>query len=149
MNANRHWRLIRALRARPPMLARTVEGLSPLNELLSEEATDRVARHRVFQAAVTQAEELWDAATAVGRASRPLPLFYSLSQAVGRSVPRGSGVQTPFGSPASFGNQRRMGLPRATPSAWRSTPRSKSVAGASPLLSWSPQPPSHPYSRVR
>lgn len=85
MNANREWRLIRALRARPPALARGLEGLSPLREALSEEATDRAARHRVFQAAIAQAEELWEAATAVGPASRPLPLFYSLSQ-VGRAI---------------------------------------------------------------
>lgn len=40
---------------------------------------------RVFQAAMTQAEELWGAASAVGAASRPLPLFYCLSQA-GRAI---------------------------------------------------------------
>ena len=43
------------------------------------------ARLRVFQAALTQAEELWEAAAAVGAASRPLPLFYCLSQA-GRAI---------------------------------------------------------------
>lgn len=34
---------------------------------------------------MTQAEELWEAASAVGAASRPLPLFYCLSQA-GRAI---------------------------------------------------------------
>lgn len=43
------------------------------------------ARTRVFQAALTQAEELWVAASASGAASRPLPLFYCLSQA-GRAM---------------------------------------------------------------
>ena len=43
------------------------------------------ARLPVFQAALTQAEELWEAASAVGAASRPLPLFYCLSQA-GRAI---------------------------------------------------------------
>ena len=43
------------------------------------------ARLHVFQAALTQAEELWEAASAVGAASRPLPLFYCLSQA-GRAI---------------------------------------------------------------
>jgi hypothetical protein len=42
-------------------------------------------RMRVFQAALTQAEELWEAAAAVGAASRPLPLYYCLSQA-GRAL---------------------------------------------------------------
>jgi hypothetical protein len=39
----------------------------------------------VFQAALAQAEELWEAAAVAGPASRPLPLFYCLSQA-GRAV---------------------------------------------------------------
>jgi hypothetical protein len=42
-------------------------------------------RKLVFQAALAQAEELWDAAAVGGPASRPLPLFYCLSQA-GRAV---------------------------------------------------------------
>lgn len=46
--------------------------------MLAGEFDDRRA---AFQAALTQAEELWDAAAAVGPASRPLPLFYSLRQA--------------------------------------------------------------------
>ena len=43
------------------------------------------ARRQVFQSALAQAEELWDAAAVVGAASRPLPLFYCVSQA-GRAV---------------------------------------------------------------
>lgn len=39
----------------------------------------------MFQSALAQAEELWDAASVAGPASRPLPLFYCLSQA-GRAV---------------------------------------------------------------
>lgn len=39
----------------------------------------------MFQAALAQAEELWDAAVVAGPASRPLPLFYCLSLA-GRAV---------------------------------------------------------------
>jgi hypothetical protein len=48
-------------------------------------ATDDDERKGVFQAALAQAEELWEAAVTVGPASRPLPLYYSLSQA-GRAV---------------------------------------------------------------
>jgi hypothetical protein len=62
------WRSIRAQRSDPPALA-----------------AEHEARRRVFQAALAQAEELWDAAAAVGTASRPLPLYYCLSQA-GRAV---------------------------------------------------------------
>ena len=64
------WRRLRRLRANPPSLA-------------GAEVDE--ARTRVFQAAMTQAEELWGAASAVGAASRPLPLFYCLSQA-GRAI---------------------------------------------------------------
>jgi YaaC-like Protein len=64
------WRRIRRLRANPPLLAgREVDE----------------ARRRVFQAALTQAEELWEAASAVSAASRPLPLYYCLNQA-GRAI---------------------------------------------------------------
>jgi YaaC-like protein len=42
-------------------------------------------RKQVFQSALAQAEELWDAAAVAGAASRPLPLFYCVSQA-GRAV---------------------------------------------------------------
>jgi hypothetical protein len=58
------WRSVRAQRSSPPALAGEFED-----------------RRRVFQAALTQAEELWDAAAVGGPASRPLPLFYSVSQA--------------------------------------------------------------------
>ncbi len=62
------WRTIRGLRANPPAAAAAHER-----------------RRRVFQASLAQAEELWEAASVVGPASRPLPLFYSLSQA-GRAI---------------------------------------------------------------
>ena len=62
------WRRIRALRARPVGFA----------------AAD-VERREVFQSALAQAEELADAAAVVSAASRPLPLFYALSQA-GRAI---------------------------------------------------------------
>jgi hypothetical protein len=42
-------------------------------------------RRAVFSAALRQSEELYDAARAAGPASRPLPLFYGLSQA-GRAI---------------------------------------------------------------
>src|SRR5713226_9643505 len=64
------WRRLRRLRVSPPVLAGP-----DVDE----------ARTRVFQAAMTQAEELWEAASAVGAASQPLPLFYCLSQA-GRAI---------------------------------------------------------------
>src|SRR5258708_23820143 len=62
------WQSIRLLRARPPGLA---DG--------DEE------RAAVFAAALEQSEQLMRAAEAVGHAARPLPLFYSLSQA-GRAI---------------------------------------------------------------
>jgi YaaC-like protein len=62
------WRALRRLRADPP-----------------GRAADAADRRQVFQAALAQAEELWDAAAAAGAASRPLPLFYCLSQA-GRAL---------------------------------------------------------------
>src|SRR5690242_12982400 len=62
------WRAIRRGRADPPALAAEHED-----------------RKSVFQSALAQAEELWDAATVAGPASRPLPLFYCVSQA-GRAV---------------------------------------------------------------
>jgi YaaC-like protein len=68
--ASDSWRRIRRLRAQPPLLAGA--EIDP-------------ARTRVFQAALTQAEELWEASAAVSAASRPLPLFYCLSQA-GRAI---------------------------------------------------------------
>jgi hypothetical protein len=65
---NEHWRRIRAQRARPPAIAGVIDE-----------------RRLVFQSAVAQAEELWDAAAVAGPRSRALPLFYCLSQA-GRAI---------------------------------------------------------------
>jgi hypothetical protein len=62
------WQSIRLLRARPPQRVRGDD--------------ERLA---VFVAALEQAEQLMRAAEAVGPAARPLPLFYSLSQA-GRAI---------------------------------------------------------------
>lgn len=67
-DAKDSWRRVRGTRASPPALAGQDDD-----------------RRRVYQAALQQAEELWDAAAAVGPASRPLALFYCLSQA-GRAV---------------------------------------------------------------
>ncbi|MFH8631135.1 YaaC family protein [Streptomyces lydicus] len=61
------WRKVRGLRHRPPGAASTTE------------------RRAVFGAALEQAEQLFSAAKGVGYASRPLLLFYALSQA-GRAV---------------------------------------------------------------
>ena len=61
------WREIRALRSAPPGLA------------------DEPERRAVFGAALQQSQELMAAAEQVGFASKPLPLFYSLSQA-GRAI---------------------------------------------------------------
>jgi hypothetical protein len=80
------WRRVRVLRAKPPGLA---------------EQDDE--RRHMFQAALSQSEELWEAAAVIGPASRPLPLFYCVSQA-GRAVcaawslaeewrPRGHGLK--------------------------------------------------------
>jgi YaaC-like Protein len=63
------WRTMRAMRANPPGLAGRANS----------------RRREVFQAGLAQAEELWEAARVTGPASRPLPLFYCLSQA-GRAL---------------------------------------------------------------
>jgi hypothetical protein len=62
------WRDIRRLRAEPPGLAGEDKG-----------------RRRVFAAALQQAEELHQASAGCGYPSRPLPLFYALSQG-GRAI---------------------------------------------------------------
>src|SRR5438067_921789 len=94
VSSSADWRSIRSLRSSPPGLA-----------------ADKGRRRReVFQSALQQAEELWEAARVVGYASRPLPLFYSLSQATraicaawlerdGAWIPQGHGlaVTTPPG----------------------------------------------------
>jgi hypothetical protein len=59
---------LRATRADPPGLAATDE-----------------ARRATFAASLQQAEDLFDAAAAVGPFARPLPLFYAVSQA-GRAI---------------------------------------------------------------
>jgi hypothetical protein len=51
-------------------------------------AGDDEERRRVYGAALAQFDELIAAASVVGPASRPLPLFYALSQA-GRAVAAG------------------------------------------------------------
>jgi hypothetical protein len=84
------WRQIRALRSHPP-----------------GRAADSKDRKRVFGSALEQAEQLFTAAGAVGYASRPILLFYGLSQA-GRAIAaastaadnnsyklRGHGIQVP------------------------------------------------------
>jgi hypothetical protein len=71
--AQYHARALRASRASPPGLAADDEG-----------------RQLTYNAALQQFEELLDAARAVGPASRPLPLFYALSQA-GRAVVAANG----------------------------------------------------------
>lgn len=68
MTLSSTWQAIRALRATPPGHAAQNSG-----------------RRRTFGAALQQAEELAGAANAVGYAAKPLPLFYSLSQA-GRAI---------------------------------------------------------------
>jgi YaaC-like protein len=61
------WRDVRALRHQPPGLAA------------------RGDRRRVFGAALEQAEQLFTTAASAGHASRPISLFYGLSQA-GRAI---------------------------------------------------------------
>lgn len=70
------WRHIRGLRCAPPGLA----GAAP-------------DRHKVFGAALEQAEELFKAATNVAAPSRPILLFYGLSQA-GRAIAAASTAAT-------------------------------------------------------
>jgi hypothetical protein len=60
------WRAIRALRATPPV---------------RPDAADKAKRCATFRAALRQAEELADAAAAVGYTTRALPLFYAMEQA--------------------------------------------------------------------
>jgi hypothetical protein len=68
MGSERAWRDIRALRAAPPDLA----------------GQDK-RRQKVFSAALQQAEELHGASAQSGFSSRPLTLFYALSQG-GRAI---------------------------------------------------------------
>jgi hypothetical protein len=68
MSSDAIWRDIRRLRADPPGLA-----------------GEHKARRKVFGAALQQAEELHEAAAHSGFSSRPLPLFYALSQG-GRAI---------------------------------------------------------------
>ncbi len=62
------WRSLRGLRVSPPGAA----------------STDR-ARAKTFQMALEQAQQLMDAAESAGHATRPIQLFYALSQA-GRAI---------------------------------------------------------------
>ncbi len=95
MPADAVWRDIRRLRADPPGLAGENKG-----------------RRRTFGAALQQAEELHEASAHSGFSSRPLPLFYSLSQG-GRAIaaarasgknwePSGHGLKTKFDGDAPF-----------------------------------------------
>jgi hypothetical protein len=61
------WRRIRGLRSEPPLLAAAQD------------------RRLVFSSALEQSEELFEAARVAGAPSKPLPLFYALSQA-GRAI---------------------------------------------------------------
>lgn len=75
MTSSEAWRTIRSLRADPP-------------SRVSESLKDR-GRRRVWHAGLEQAQQQFDAAASVGYDSRPLNLFYGLSQA-GRAVAAGS-----------------------------------------------------------
>jgi hypothetical protein len=74
--AEHHMRALRASRADPP-----------------GRATDDPPRRATYNAALQQFEELLGAARVVGPASRPLPLFYALSQA-GRAIVAAYGDQS-------------------------------------------------------
>ena len=87
LGAGESWRSVRRRRADPPAIAGEFED-----------------HKEVFQAALAQAEELWEAAAAVGPASRPLPLFYCLSQA-GRAVCAAWTTSDPW-RPTSHGLRR-------------------------------------------
>ena len=75
------WYRLRASRAQPPGLA-----------------ADDKARASTYRAALQQAEELMRAAGAVGPASRPLPLYYAISQA-GRAVVAARGTDGQLDAP--------------------------------------------------
>jgi hypothetical protein len=83
------WRSVRAQRSSPPGLA---------------EVDDEP--RAVFQAALAQSEELWDAAATSSAASRPLPLFYCLSQA-SRAVCAAWTLEAEW-RPESHGLRRRV-----------------------------------------
>src|SRR5688572_1463755 len=63
MEAERYWRRVRGLRANPPGLASTNKE-----------------RREVFNAALEQAEQLTRSASHLGSETRPINLFYGLSQ---------------------------------------------------------------------
>jgi hypothetical protein len=83
------WRSVRRKRANPPAIAAEYEE-----------------QRQVFQSALAQAEELWEAASVAGPASRPLPLFSCLSQA-GRAV-CAAWTTEPEWRPQSPGLRRRV-----------------------------------------
>lgn len=68
MKSREAWQEIRTRRANPPRLVATDDE-----------------RRRVFSAALEQAEQLATAASQIGVAAKPIPLFYALSQA-GRAL---------------------------------------------------------------
>lgn len=76
MTASESWRAIRTIRAEPQ---------GPLSSTIRR---DR-ARHREFHMALEQAQQQFAAAALIGYESRPLNLFYGLSQA-GRAISAGS-----------------------------------------------------------
>ncbi len=76
MSSGESWRAIRTIRAEP-------EG--PLADVLDRDS----ARRREFHMALEQAQQQFSAAERIGYESRPLNLFYGLSQA-GRAIAAGS-----------------------------------------------------------
>jgi YaaC-like Protein len=84
------WRNVRRKRAAPTAIASVADD-----------------RRLVYQSALAQAEELWDAAAVAGPASRPLPLFYCMSQA-SRAVIANWTATEPW-QPRAHGLGRREG----------------------------------------
>ena len=98
-------------------------------------------RLSVFVAALEQAEQLMNAASAVGPAARPLPLFYSLSQA-GRAIAAarlsdrwrlaGHGLSAP---PKEVGDVTELVLhPRAEAKSMTGSDRRSSFAGVAKAI---------------
>jgi hypothetical protein len=109
------WRPIRGLRSDPPGLAAEPE------------------RRGVFAAALQQAEEFFDAACETGYATKPVALFYALSQA-GRAIAAAWGQEDRWelaGHGLSVPMQReRSGLPGIAESPIKVTPREADSFGA-------------------
>src|SRR6266487_271711 len=93
------WRVLRGMRANPPGMASTNRG-----------------RHAVFTAALEQGQQFMEAAAVTGYATRPVQLFYGLSQlgcAIAAAATRLPDTEPATGKPGE-GLREARGRPAST-----------------------------------